>query len=119
MPDFDGAVLFIEEMSSSPTQAERAFRHLAALGVFSKVAGLVWGRVEHWSDEGCPISVEDLLLEAIRGELGRDPAFPIATDFDCCHTTPMLTLAQGRRVRLDARGETAGVTVLEPAVTRR
>ena len=33
MPDFDGAVLFIEEMTTSPTQAERAFRHLAALGV--------------------------------------------------------------------------------------
>ena len=116
MPDFDGAILFIEDMSSSPTQAERSFRHLAALGVFSKIAGLVWGRVEHWSDEGCPISVEDLLLEAIRGELGRDPAFPIATDFDCCHTTPMLTLAQGVRVRLDTQGAAARITVLEPAV---
>ena len=118
MPDFEGAMLFIEDMSSSPTQAERAFRHLAALGVFSKIAGLVWGRVEHWSDEGCPISVEDLLLEAIRGELGRDPAFPIATDFDCCHTTPMLTLAQGVRVRLDTQGAAARITVLEPAVVR-
>ena len=116
MPDFHGAILFIEDMSSSPTQAERSFRHLAALGVFSKIAGLVWGRVEHWSDEGCPISVEDLLLEAIRGELGRDPAFPIATDFDCCHTTPMLTLAQGVRVRLDTRGAAARITLLEPAV---
>jgi muramoyltetrapeptide carboxypeptidase len=116
MPDFDGAVLFIEDMSSSPTQAERAYPHLAALGVFSKVAGLVWGRIEHWSDEGCPISVEDLLLEAIRGELGRAPAFPIATDFDCCHTTPMLTLAQGVRVRLDTQGAAARITILEPAV---
>ena len=119
MPDFDGAVLFIEEMSSSPTLAERAFRHLAALGVFSKIAWLVWGRVEHWPDESCALLVEEILLEAIRGELGRDPSFPIATDFDCCHTTPMLTLAQGRRVRLDAHGETASVTVLEPAVTCR
>ena len=116
MPDLDGTVLFIEEMTTSPTQAERAFRHLAALGVFSKIAGLVWGRVEHWSDEGCAIPVEELLLEAIRGELRREPTFPIVTDFDCCHTTPMLTLAQGVRTRLDAQGETARVTLLEPAV---
>ena len=117
----DAAVYFIEDMSGSPTQAERAFRNLAALGIFSRIAGLVWGCVENWSDEvwsdeGCPISVEDLLLEAIRGELGRAPAFPIATDFDCCHTTPMLTLAQGVRVRLDTQGAAARITLLEPAV---
>ncbi|MEY4170906.1 MAG: LD-carboxypeptidase C-terminal domain, partial [Actinomycetota bacterium] len=70
----------------------------------------------HWSDEGCSIPVEDLLLEAIRGELGRDPAFPIATDFDCCHTTPMLTIAQGVRAQLDTQGTTARITLLEPAV---
>lgn len=119
MPDFDGSVLFIEEMMTTPTRAERAFRHLAALGVFSRLAGLVWSRVEHWSDEGCPIPVEELLIEAIRGELGREPSFPIVTDFDCAHTTPMLTLAQGVRTRLDASGATARVTVLEPAVRAR
>ena len=52
----------------------------------------------------------------IRGELRREPAFPIATDFDCCHTTPMLTLAQGVRMRLDTHGAAARITVLEPAV---
>ena len=119
MPDFHGAILFVEEMSTSPTQAERAFRHLAALGVFGRIAGLVWGRIEHFADEGSPVSIEDLLLEAIRGELGADPAFPIATDFDCCHTSPMLTIAQGVRVRLDARCEAARVTLLEPAVRPR
>lgn len=117
MPDFTGAILFIEEMTSSPTQAERAFRHLAALGVFERIAGLVWGRVEAWSDEGCPIPVEELLLEAIRSELGREPSFPIATDFDCCHTLPMLTIAEGVRTRLDTSDGQVRVTLLEPAVT--
>lgn len=74
--------------------------------------------MEHWSDEGCQIPIEELLLEAIRGELGRDPSFPIATDFDCCHRTPMLTLAQGVQVRLDTQGHNARVTLLEPAVVR-
>lgn len=119
MPDFDGAILFIEEMATSPAQAERAFRHLAALGVFSKIAGLVWGRVEQFSDEGSPIPIEDLLREAILGALGAEPPFPIATDFDCGHTAPMLTIAQGVRVRLDTRGACARVTLLEAAVRAR
>ena len=62
------------------------------------------------------ISVQHLFRLTIRGELGREPAFPIATDFDCCHTTPMLTLAQGVRVRLDTQGAAVRITVLEPAV---
>ncbi len=118
-PDMDGAILFIEDMSSSPTDAERAFRHLAALGVFKRIAGLVWGRVEFWTDQGCPLSVEELLLEAIHGELGGAPKFPIASDFDCCHTVPMLTIAQGVRTRLDTTGAAPRVTLLEPAVTAR
>ena len=106
-------------MSSSPTDAERAFRHLAALGVFKRIAGLAWGRVEFWSDQGCPISVEELLLEAIEGELGGAPTFPIMTDLDCCHTVPMLTIAQGVRTRLDTTGAAPRITLLEPAVTPR
>lgn len=117
MPDFDGRILFIEEMASSPSRAERAFRHLAAIGVFAKVAGLVWSRVEDWSAEDGPVPVEELLLEAIRGGLGHEPGFPVVTDFDCAHTVPMLTIAQGVRVRLEApAGREPRVTLLEAAV---
>ncbi|MFO0625957.1 MAG: S66 peptidase family protein [Polyangiales bacterium] len=116
MPDFTGAVLFLEEMSTSPSQVERAFRHLAALGVFGQIAGLVWGRVEAWTDEGGPCETEALLAEAVRGVLGGDPPFPVATDFDCAHTVPMLTLPQGVPVRLDTRDDAPRVTLLAPAV---
>ena len=113
-PDMKGAVLFIEEMSTGPALAERAFRHLAAMGVFEEVAGLVWGKVEHRSDPGSPHNLEELLLEAIGGV----PPFPVVTDFDCGHTVPMLTLAQGVPVRVEApAGGVAAITVLEPMVS--
>lgn len=40
----------------------------------------------------------------------------MASDFDCCHTTPMLMIAQGLRVRLDANGDAARITLMEPVV---
>lgn len=116
MPEFDGAILCIEDMATSPADAERRFRHLAALGVFEQIAGLVWGKIESFRpEEGSP-SVEDLLLEAIRAELGSEPPFPVVTGFDCCHTVPMLTLGQGVLACLDASSEHARITLLEPAV---
>jgi muramoyltetrapeptide carboxypeptidase LdcA involved in peptidoglycan recycling len=115
-PDFDGAILVVEEMASSHALAERAFRHLGAMGVFERIAALVWGRVEHFTDDGSPRSVDELLLEAIRGALGCEPRFPVVADFDCCHTVPMLTIAQGTPLRLDATGPTARLAVLAPMV---
>ena len=113
-PDMQGAVLFIEDMSTGPALAERGFRHLAAMGVFEQVAAVVWGKVEFRSDPDAPDTLEALLLEAI----GRVPDIPVVTDFDCCHTVPMLTLAQGVPVRVHAPANGfADITVLEPMVS--
>lgn len=117
-PDFEGAVLLLEEMACSQSVAERSFRHLAALGVFHKIRALLWGRIEFPTEEGGD-TIEALLLEAARDALGREPDFPVVTDLDCAHTVPMLTLAQGAPLRVDASGPTATLTVLEPMVTPR
>lgn len=118
-PDLGGCILFVEEMATSPGRLERALRHLAAIGAFDRIAGLVWGRIESWVGGDAPMTPIDLLLEAIRGALGREADFPIVTDSDIAHTVPMLTLAQGTPVRLDATGERADLTVLAPMVEPR
>jgi len=110
-PDAAGAVLFLEDMASSPPVAERRFRHLKSLGVFDVARAVVWGKVEDRSGES-GLTVEDVLLEVL-----DDVALPVVTGFDCCHTVPMLTLAQGTPVRLTApEGGLAEVTVLSPMV---
>ena len=117
----DGAVLFIEDMSTGPAHAERSFRQLAAMGVFEQVGAVVWGKVEFRSEPDAPHFLEEMRLEALLLEaIGREPPFPVVTDFDCCHTVPMLTLAQGVRVRVEApAGGCATITVLEPMVRPR
>lgn len=115
-PEVEGAVLFLEDMATGPAHAERSFRQLAAMGVFDQIAGLVWGKVEFRSEPDAPDRLEDLLLEAI----GARPSFPIVTDFDCCHTVPMLTLAQGVPVRIRApEGGQAEVVLLDAMVVPR
>lgn len=111
-PDLDGVVLFVEDIASSQGVAERRFRHLAALGAFDRVAALVWGKIESFSDEGSPMSVDDLLLEAV----GEARCFPVVSNFDCAHTVPMLTLAQGVPVRVEAPEGGVARVVLEGAM---
>ncbi|MFK7959790.1 MAG: LD-carboxypeptidase [Phycisphaerales bacterium] len=118
-PELDGAILFIEEMATSPGKVERTFRQLAAMGVFQQIVGLVWGRIESWVGGDAAMTPIDLLLESIRGALGGEPPFPIVTESDIAHTVPMLTLAQGTPVRLDASGARAELTVLAPMVVAR
>lgn len=119
MPDLAGTVLFIEDMASSASLGERSFRQLAAMPGFAHLRGLVWGKVESLTHEPGAPSLESLLLEAVGDALGGSPRFPIVGGFDCCHTVPMLTLAQGTPVRVDASGPWARVHVLAPMVTPR
>ena len=84
------------------------------MGVFEQVAAVVWGKVEFRSEPDAPDTLEALLLEAI----GRVPDVPVVSDFDGCHTVPMLTLAQGVPVRVHAPANGfADITVLEPMVS--
>jgi len=123
-PVLDGRILFVEDMATSPADAERRFRHLAALGAFERIAGLVWGRIEQPSGTGAGSpAIEALLLEAIEARAvergGAAADFPIVTDFDLAHTVPMLTLAQETPVRVEAGPDDPAVTVLEPMVLER
>src|SRR5690606_34292085 len=96
-PDLAGWILLVEEMDAPMSRLERNFRHLERLGVFDRIAGLIVGKPENLRDEGAPFSLDDLILEVV-----GERRFPIVAGFDCCHTHPMLTLAQGAAITLRA-----------------
>ncbi len=96
------------------SRLERNWRHLERLGVFDRIAGLIVGKPEFFRDEGAPFSMEDLLLEIV-----GDRQLPIVSNFDCCHTQPMLTLAEGATYRLIARPGDAQLVAQGPWVTAR
>ncbi len=113
-PVLDGWILLIEEMEAPMSRLERNWRHLERLGVFDRIAGLIVGKPEFFRDEGAPFSMEDLLLEIV-----GDRQLPIVSNFDCCHTQPMLTLAEGATYRLIARPGDAQLVAQGPWVTAR
>jgi len=113
-PEVDGRLLFLEEMNATHAQFERNLRHLAALGVLDRAAGLVLSKPEFVGDEGAPFGLDALLLEVIGTR-----RLPVVVDFDAGHTVPMLTLAEETRMAVDASGAFATVTVCEPMVVER
>ncbi len=97
-PALDGWILVVEEMDAPMSRVERNLRQLERIGVFDRVAGLVMGKPEFFRDEGAPFSMDELLLEIV-----GDREMPIVSGFDCGHTHPMLTIAQGAELSLVAR----------------
>lgn len=110
-PALEGRVLLVEQMQASFSREERQLRQLEAMGVLDVIAGLIVGRPEFVDSEGAPFGHDALVAEVV-GARG----YPIVTGFDCGHAVPMLTLAQGVEVTVEAGGEGARVWVEEPMV---
>ncbi len=111
VPDLSGCVLLLETMDLDMAIEERNLRQLQLAGVFDRLAGLLIGRVE-FPDDDAPFSLDDLILEVVGPQ-----DYPIVADLDCCHTKPMLTLAQRVPVRVVApRAGPALLTLLGPMV---
>lgn len=110
-PDLTGHILLIEEMAAPLSRYERNLRHLQLLGVFDRIAGLLIGKPEAPDLEGAPFTAEELLREVI-----GPVRYPVVMDIDVGHTHPSLTLALGTPIEVQATGESAHITVLEPMV---
>ena len=111
-PDLKGKILLIESMRALWSVEERNLRQLQLMGVFDKIVGLIIGKPEAPDCENAPFSHHDLLVEIV-GERN----YPIVTEFDCSHTTPMHTIGENSRVLLDASNHGPVIfQILEEAV---
>lgn len=112
-PDLSGRVLLLEEMNAPLSEEERDLRHLERLGVFERIAGLLIGKPEVYSNEDAPFEYADLVREIVP----QRPGVPVVMEVDVAHTVPMLTIAQETRVRVVAPlDEVARWFVLEAMV---
>lgn len=111
-PDVEGAILLVEQMAVSLSREERQLRQLEAMGVLDRIAGLIVGKPEAYDPEGAPFGYDDVVQEVLGPR-----SYPVVAGFDCAHTVPMLTLAQGVSLTMDApAGGTAEVWVDAPMV---
>lgn len=98
MPEIrPGDILLLEDSLKDAATVERSFAHLQLAGVFGRIGGLILGKHELFDDQGTGRRPADILAE-VMGPVD----FPVLSEFDCCHTHPMLTLPIGSTVTLDA-----------------
>lgn len=108
--DFNGAILFLEDVGEKTYAIDRLLTQLARAGALDRVAGILLG---HFADcvQGAP---EHFTMAEVMRELLDDLGKPVLGGIQCGHCVPKLTLPLGVLCRMDAGAGT--VEVLEGAV---
>lgn len=113
LPDFEGAILFVEETNEAEYRIDRMLTQLALAGVLGKVAGVVFGQCTHCEnpDGGFSNLTVWEVLDRRLGTLGV-PAFQGAM---IGHVAGQVTVPLGVMAEIDADAGT--LRLLEPAVS--
>jgi len=113
-PDFEGAILFLEEVGELPYRVDRLLTHLRSAGVLDSVAGIVIGDFTDCDEieDGRikPPTTREVLME----RLSR-LTVPVALNGGFGHGDRKASLPYGVRVELDA--ESGLLSALEGAVS--
>ena len=96
-PDFEGKILFIEEIDEYLYNIDRMCWQLKFAGVFNHIKGLVVGHFSKIKDNKIPfgMTIEEIILEKV-----KEFDFPIAFDFSAGHQNNNFSLAFGVKVKL-------------------
>jgi len=113
LPDFDGAILFIEDVSEAEYRIDRMLTQLALSGMLGRLAGVVFGQCTDCRSSGASyggFTLSEVLKQHLE-PLGV-PAFQGAL---IGHIPNQFSIPVGVRAEIDA---TAGsITILDPAVS--
>ncbi len=105
IPDFSGAVIFLEEVNEPLYRIDRMLMQLKLNGIFERISGLVLGHFISTNSEDQRVEVETLVLE-----LTRHLSFPVISGFPHGHALPNLTLPHGAIVDMDTRNPSLSVS---------
>ena len=111
VPDFSGAILFLEDVGETLYRIDRMFTQLDLAGVLKKVSGVVFGLCTDCKpEEGYGgLTLEEILTEHLK-PLGVPAYFGAMIG----HRTPQFTLGEGVSVEIETTAGT--IRMLEPAV---
>lgn len=109
--EYEGKILFIEEIGEKTYKIDRMLNQLKKFKVFDKVSGIILGDFNNC----IPDSEKDMtILEVLKNylaELGK----PVIYNFETGHCEPMITLPLGAEISMDT--ETMKIKVLEKVVS--
>ena len=111
LPDFEGAILFLEEIGEDIYRVDRMLTQLRLAGILDAVSGVVFGKC---TDCESSESYGSLTLEEILDDHLRPLGVPVWYGAMIGHIADKWTVPVGSEVEIDADAGT--VTMLEPAV---
>lgn len=115
-PDFEGAILFLEEVGEMPYRVDRLLTHLESAGVLESVAGIVIGDFTDCDEIEDGTIQSPTAREVLKSRLRSLPV-PVALGGGFGHGDRKASLPYGVRAHLDT--ESGELTALEGAVSSR
>jgi muramoyltetrapeptide carboxypeptidase len=111
-PNFDGKIVFIEDVGEAIYRADRNLWQLRNAGAFDRAVGFVIGSLTNWQkfEADPPVNRPEMLFEDFFKSLGK----PTISGFPFGHEPNPLTLPLGIQASFDADNKT--LTLLEAAV---
>ncbi len=109
-PDFQDAILFLEDVNEAYYRLDRMLTHLLLAGKLDQVSGIALGKFTKIPEEGNSFNLEEI-IEQLLVPLG----IPVVRGFMIGHVADKTTVPIGIQAELD--GDKGTLTLLEPAVT--
>ena len=114
LPDFTGAILFLEDVDEAEYRIDRMLTQLGLAGVLKNLAGVVFGQCTSCTGSSSGVYGGFTLNDVLRQHLGA-LGVPVYSGAWFGHIADQFTLAQGVMTEIDADAGT--LRMLEPAVT--
>lgn len=108
--DYNGKILFLEEIGEKTYKIDRFLNQLKKHGVLEKIKGVILGDFRNCP----PDSEKDMSLLEVFYDYFKDLRKPVVFNFESGHSEPMLTLPLGALCDID--GDNRKITILENIV---
>lgn len=92
LPDFKGAILFLEEAKEEPYSIDRMLTQLKLSGIFDNVSGIIFGKCNKCLAEE---PAKAFTIEEVLSQHFSDLKIPVVSDFMIGHIENKLTLPVG------------------------
>lgn len=100
LEDFDGAILFWEQVGGDITDIYQYLYQLKNMGIFERINGMLIGKINHLK----PLRNQEIKLPSVKEmvlDVLKDYYFPIMANMDFGHFTPNIPMPIGIKISFD------------------
>lgn len=114
-PDYDGAIVFIEEIGEDVYRVDRMLTHLMISGAFKRAKGIAFGSLRFRTNQVVEQDPKDFTMLQMLEDRAKAIGLPACTGLPFGHIADQVTLPIGVQAELDANTQT--LTILESGVS--